>query len=598
LVARNSAGEVAGDDRTFTTLAGDAPTRRYEQVTPVDKRGASVLPNVSPHAAADGSGLEYVASAAPSDADSASQVIRIMSRRGPSGWSDWNPLDPPLAISRTIVSSPTLAVSDDFNHAMVVSNRALTPGAVEQGANIYVVDLRTGAYTLVGTSTAPSAFAEMAALGKADMFFAGAPDFSWIVFRSKVPLLPGETAAAIYRWSEDDGLTLESRLPDDSIPAGDTSPRAPRQVSGDGKTTFFSLSPGVGGLGVYRRADGVTTPISVSRRAGDPPGVQLGILDGISSDGRYAFFHGLQLTDDAPPTFGNLYRYDSVTEDLTYIATLSFDFGNFTLAEDVLAVGADGETVYYHSGSHTMVWHDGQEHQVDEQAVPDLFPSRNGRYAVYQRDVEGGDVRLYDLARNENTCISCPVGAASGAGNPQLPLVERNISNRLPVSVTDDGLAFFDTTARLVAGDRNGTRDVYSYQDGTLTLISPGDQAFDAYYADASADGRDVFFGTAQPLVGRDSDQAIDIYDARIGGGFPEEPPPPPPCQGDACQDEAPLAPAASIPGSTIVTGAEKRKPHRFRKGCPKGEKRVRKHGKATCVKKKPSKHHKRGGAR
>lgn len=598
LVARNSAGEVAGDDRTFATLAGDAPTRRYEQVAPVDKRGASLLPNVSPHAAADGSGLEYYASAAPSDASSAPQAMHIMSRRGASGWSDWNPLDPPLAISRAIVSSPTLAVSDDFNHTLVVSNRALTPGAVEQGANIYVVDLRTDAYTLIGSSTAPSAFAEMAGLGKADMFFAGAPDFSWIVFRSRVPLLSGVTAAAIYRWSEGDGLTLESRLPDGSIPAGDTSPRAPRQVSDDGKATYFSLSPGIGGIGVYRRADGVTTPISVSHRTGDPPGAQLGILDGISSDGRYAFFHGLQLTDDAPPTFGNLYRYDSVIDELTYIATLSFDFGNFTLARDVLAVGADGETVYYHSEGHTMVWHDGQEHQVDAMAVADAFPSPNGRYLVYRSDIEGGDVRLYDLARNENTCISCPVGAASGAGNPHLPLVERLISNRLPVVVTDDGLAFFDTTARLLAGDHNGTRDVYSYQDGTLTLISPGDQAFAAYYSDASADGSDVFFGTAQPLVGRDTDQAIDIYDARIGGGFPEASPPPPPCQGDACQGQTPSAPAASIPGSTIVPGNEKQKPHRSRKSCPKGKKQSRKHGKVRCVKKKPSKHQKRGGAR
>jgi hypothetical protein len=589
LVARNSAGQVAGADRTFTTLAGDAPTRRYEQVTPVDKRGAFVQVIGGSHAAADGSGLEYIVTAAPSDANSAPQASRFISRRGASGWSAWNPLDPPLAVGRTIVSSPTLAVSADFNHTMVVSNRALTPGGVEQGANIYTVDLRTGAYTLVATSTAPSAFAEMAGLGKNDMFMAGAPDFSWIVFRSKMPLLPGVTAPAIYRWSEGDGLTLESRLPDGSIPTGEVSPRALPQVSDDGETTYFSLTPGIGGFGVFRRADGVTTPISVSHRAGDSDATQFGLLAGSSSDGRYAFFFSLQLTDDAPATFGNLYRYDAVTDDLTYIATLSFDFGGVS---DVLGIGADGETVYYHSGEHTMVWHDGQEHQVDAKAVPNAFPSRNGRYLVYPRGVGGGEVRLYDLARNENTCISCPVGAASGAGNPHLPSAERNFGNRRPVVVTDEGLAFFDTTARLVAGDHNGTRDVYSYRDGTLTLISPGDQAFNAYYVDASADGSDVFFGTAQALVGRDTDQGIDIYDARIGGGFPEAPPPPPPCQGDACQGQAALAPEASTPGSTVVTGAGKRK------SCPKGKKHARKHGKVTCVKKKPSKHHKRGGAR
>jgi hypothetical protein len=551
LVAQNSGGEAAGADRTFTTLAGDALTRGYEQVTPVDKRGASVQTIGGFHAAADGSALEYITTQAPSNANSAPQAIRLMSRRGTSDWSDWSLLDPPMAVIRQILSSLTLAVSSDFDHTMVVSNRALTPGAVEQGANLYVVDVRTGVRTLIGTSTAPSAFLNMAGLGKANMFFAGAPDFSWIVFASEAPLLPGVTAPAIYQWTEGEGLTLESRLPDGSVPTGATSGRVTRQVSDDGTATYFSLNPGLQ-AGVFRRADGVTKPISVSERAGDPPGAQLGILDGISSDGRYAFFHGLQLTDDAPPTFGNLYRYDAVTDDLTYIATLSFDFGSFLNANDVLGVGADGQTVYYHSGGHTMVWHDGQEQQVDAQAVAFMFPSRNGRYVAYQRGIFTGDVLLYDLARQDSSCISCPVGGAPDAGNPRLPSPDRNISNRLPVTVTDEGLAFFDTTARLVTADHNGKRDVYSYQDGTVTLISPGDQAFDAYYADASDDGHDVFFGTAQPLVGRDVDQAADIYDARLGGGFPSQSPPPPPaaCSKNECSEPTP-GPVTSPPVAT-----------------------------------------------
>jgi hypothetical protein len=559
LVARNSGGQAAGADRTFTTLAGDAPPRGYEQVTPVDKRGATVNPLFGLHAAADGSGLEYAATSASSDANSAPSALHFLSRRGESDWSDWHLLDPPMAVSRDLVNSLTLAVSSDFDHTMVVSNRALTPGAVEQGADIYLVDVRTGAYTLVGTSTAPSAFSSMVGLGKANMFFAGAPDFSWIVFASEAPLLPGVTARAIYRWTKGDGLTLESQMPDGSVPTMATSTRSMRQVSDDGKTTYFSLDPG-SQVGVYRRANGVTTPISVSHRAGDPPGAQFGILAGISSDGRYAFFHGLQLTDDAPPGFGNLYRYDSVTDDLTYIATLSFDFGNFTNVNDVLGIGADGQTVYYNSGSHTMVWHDGQEHQVNAQVVS-VLQSRNGRYVAYASGT--GDVRLYDLGKQESSCISCPVGGTAGAGSPKLPSADRDISNRRRVAVTDEGLAFFDTTARLVSADHNGTRDVYSYQDGALTLISPGDQAFDARYADASDDGRDVFFGTAQPLVGRDDDRAGDIYDARIGGGFPGQSPLPPPaaCSKNDCSEPTP-GPVTSPP---VVTPPDPPGPPRKR---------------------------------
>jgi hypothetical protein len=556
LVAQNSGGQAAGADRTFTTLAGNVPTRGYEQVTPADKRGGTLNPTFGFHAAADGSGLEYTLASAPSNANSAAAGMHFLSRRGTSGWSDWSLLDPPMAVSREIVASLTLAVSSDFDHTMVVSNRALTPGAVEQGANLYTVDVRTGAYMLIGTSTASSAFIDMTAIGTSNMFLAGAPDFSWIVFASKAPLLPGVTAPAVYRWTESDGLMLESRLPDGSVPTTAAwmqtdSLLSRRYVSDDGETTYFTLRPGPGEFGVYRRADGVTKPISVSHRAGDPQGPQFGLLDGVSSDGRYAFFHGLQLTDDAPPAFGNLYRYDSVTDDLTYIATLSLDF-SVDGTGDVTGVGADGQTVYYHSGSHTMVWHDGQEHEVDAQAVPTMFPSRNGRYVAYQRGVDTGDVRLYDLERQVNTCISCPVDGTDGAGNPQLPHPRRAISNRIPVAVTDQGLALFDTTARLVSADRNGKRDAYSYQDGTVTLISPGDQAFDAYYADASDDGHDVFFGTAQPLVGRDDDQAIDIYDARIGGGFPSQSPPPPPaaCSKNDCLEPT-SGPVTSPPIAT-----------------------------------------------
>jgi DNA-binding beta-propeller fold protein YncE len=550
LVAQNSGGRAVGADRTFTTLSGDTPARGYEQVTPIDKRGATVNPTFGFHAAADGSGLEYTTTSGSSDANSAAAAMHYLSRRDTSDWSDWNLLDPPMAVSREIVVSLTLAVSGDFDHTMVVSNRALTPGAVPQAANIYTVDLRTGAYTLIGTGTAPSAFLDMVAIGKSNMFLAGERDFSWIVFASKAPLLQGVTAPAIYRWTRGEGLTLESRLPDGTVPAAPVwmqtdSVLSTRVVSDDGGTTYFTLTGGP--VGVYRRANGVTKPISVSHRAGDPPGAQFGFLDGISSDGRYAFFHGLQLTDDAPPAFGNLYRYDSLTDELTYIATLSLDGGGDG-TNDVQGVSADGRTVYYHSGSHTMVWHDGQEHQVDPQAVPTMFPSRNGHFVAYQRGVDTGDVRLYDLARQENTCISCPVGGVAGAGNPSLPHPRRTISNRVPVAVTDQGLAFFDSTARLVAADRNGTRDVYAYQDGTVTLVSPGDQAFDAYYADASEDGHDVFFGTAQALVGRDADRAVDIYDARIGGGFPSPPSlSPAPCSKNECSEPTP-GPVTSPP--------------------------------------------------
>jgi hypothetical protein len=99
----------------------------------------------------------------------------------------------------------------------------------------------------------------------------------------------------------------------------------------------------------------------------------------------------------------------------------------------------------------------------------------------------------------------------------------------MPRIVTEDGTMFFDTASRLVSSDHNGRRDVYAYKEGRLWLISPGDESFDAVFVGATDGGRDVFFQTEQSLVSRDTDGSTDVYDARIGGGFPGQSPPPPP---------------------------------------------------------------------
>jgi hypothetical protein len=113
------------------------------------------------------------------------------------------------------------------------------------------------------------------------------------------------------------------------------------------------------------------------------------------------------------------------------------------------------------------------------------------------------------------------------------------MGNRAPRSITDDGLVFFDTPTPLLASDHNGDRDVYAFKAGHLTLISPGDENYNAFFIDASVDGRDVFFQTAQGLVGQDRDGDNDVYDARVGGGFTAQSPPSPPasCRGPECAE-------------------------------------------------------------
>jgi hypothetical protein len=178
-------------------------------------------------------------------------------------------------------------------------------------------------------------------------------------------------------------------------------------------------------------------------------------------------------------------------------------------------------------------------------------------------------------------------------------------SNRAPRAVDDNGTVYFDTAARLVAADVNGTRDVYAYQDGSASLISPGNRSFDAIIGDVSANGNDVFFTTAQKLVGRDNDESIDFYDARVNGGLSAQSPPPPQvCLRDDCKATPNAGPELPFGGSEALSGpgnvhTKVRKRHQAKR-CVHKKRAVKTKDKrkARCVKKHKAGKTKRGGNR
>ena len=88
--------------------------------------------------------------------------------------------------------------------------------------------------------------------------------------------------------------------------------------------------------------------------------------------------------------------------------------------------------------------------------------------------------------------------------------------------VSDDGLrVFFDTDERLVAADTDNFIDVYQRSGGTTTLVSTGpaggNGAFDVTFDGISRDGQHVFFETDEALVAGDTDGSTDIYDRSAG---------------------------------------------------------------------------------
>jgi hypothetical protein len=590
LVAQNSAGVNQGADRTFTTAAaGGISHRAYEQVTPVDKGGVPLREQIGFQARADGSAISYTTQGSTA---SAPLVSRSMSLRGGSDWTGGIDLDPPLNQPEPgIITFDTLGVSADFTHSFVATNRKLTPDAIEDAPgrlNLYVVDLKTGVHTLV--ATAPSGLAGFLTNLQASNFVAGAADFSWVVFRSPQPLIAGAPQNALYRWSAADGPKVVSVLPQGAmaeivVPAA--SVPALRSVSADGSRIYFAAKGGQPEEGVFLwEAGQPPRAISVSHVGGAPATPHPASLIGTSEDGRFAFFFcadGSKLTSDAPGGVGDMYRYDASNDSVEYLGAAAEG------AESALGVAKDGQTAYWLApgNSGAFVWRNGAVKTVTAASmygVP-FAVSPDGRYATY---MNGGNTYLYDADTDQHSCVSClPDGTPAGG---YLNSPERYVSNHSERAVTDTGQVFFTSSTRLVAADANGFEDVYEYHDGSNRLISPGNAPFIANLADISEDGSDVFFTTAQKLVGQDNDQTADVYDARIGGGLAKQnPPPPQECLRDDCKATPNAGPELPFGGSEALSGPGNVSSE-ARKRCAAGSHARKIKGKTRCVKQSKAK--------
>jgi NHL repeat len=217
-------------------------------------------------------------------------------------------------------------------------------------------------------------------------------------------------------------------------------------------------------------------------------------------------------------------------------------------------------------------------------------------------------VYLYDAETDDLRCVSCnPTGArprARAIGDSgalvSAYMAPGESAMFAPRALSSDGnRLFFESFEALLPRDTNGKGDVYEWQrasgeaeceeiaaelyvpnaDGCLSLISSGQSPVDSEFADASPDGHDVFIRTQSSLLPQD-DGLVDIYDARINGGFAQPPLPPAACEGEACQ--GPLnAPDDPTPASSAFEGAGNEPLASCRKG------KVRRKGR--CVAKQKS---------
>ena len=189
-----------------------------------------------------------------------------------------------------------------------------------------------------------------------------------------------------------------------------------------------------------------------------------------------------------------------------------------------------------------------------------LFASR-ARVSGYDNSGPGcfggscAQVYLYDSVAEELSCVSCPPAVPSGDAELVSPnAVEANFGEPSRNLAADGSYVFFNTSDPLLPSDSNGKTDVYRWAEGHATPISNRAGASDAYFVDAGADGSDAFFLTRDRLLATDQDELVDLYDARVGGGFPE-PSLPPVCDGEGCLPPA-AVPTDPTPASSGIAAS------------------------------------------
>jgi hypothetical protein len=629
VAATNSAATVLGLAHTLTSeessLVFALPDDRgWELVSPLDKGGGAIQgPGQNfngdlDQAAAQGGIFTYSASTAFGEAQGAPPASQYVATRTANGWTGQN-ISTPLqagAYGEEPDGVPYRLFSQDFGKALLYGGACFREEAECAAANPPLPG--SGAppgyanYYLRSTATASfealleQADVDESAVGARDLrvsVAAATPDLAHTVLSScaaltadatEAPLGPGRCdpdLPNLYEWSAT-GLALVNLLPGDAVGTpGAEIAASLGAISADGARVYWQA-----GGNLYLREGGQTKQVDLAQGGG-------GSFETASADGSVAYFS----------KGAHLYRYLAVSEatvDLTPAGAMA----------GVLGASADGSRVYYQDGGGLRLWSEGATTTIapGAAALPGNYPPATGAARVSADGTHLAFLSAATLTDYDNSgateaylygppvgggapvllCASCNPTGERAQGSASLAGAPPNGTSPTPykprVLSADATRLFFESSDDLVVQDTNSRPDVYQWEaqgaagcqraSGCVSLLSSGRSPGGAGFLDASADGSDVFFLTDASLVAADPG-SIDVYDARVGGGFAEAPKPIP-CVADACQ-ALPAAPDDPTPG-TLVSNPGNPPLHIVKQGQKK------KKGK----KKKGKKHRQKGGGR
>ncbi len=440
---------------------------------------------------------------------------------------------------------------------------------------------------------------------------AATPDLHHVIFNSESQLVPTVTLGGrnLYEWTNGQ-IEPVNILP--GVTNGETAIQGKlgslgghqsHTVSDDGSRIFWSVGNAAEAL--YVR-EGVGTPqartIQVDAGIGGA-----GVFLTASTNGDKVFFtKGNQGT-------GSLDEYDLEKEELIDL-TPTLDPGG-PRVQGVLGASDDGNYVYFVAGGalapgatsqncetgnsatgcNLYVWHagspitfiaqlrggdnneggSGAEDWSESYSFRTARVSPDGRNVLFMSEARltaydnAGvqEVYEYQAGTAGPVCASCnpsgarPVGPASIPGATVYGFNSAIYAARALAS--DGSRVFFDSNDVLSTADTNDQKDVYEWERsgsgtceddaGCISLVSTGTGSEPTTFVDAGENGRDVFMTTRQQLTPGDTDQQVDLYDARENGGYVVANPPA--CTGTGCQGVPNSPPVFATPPTLTFEG-------------------------------------------
>lgn len=401
----------------------------------------------------------------------------------------------------------------------------------------------------------------------------------------KIPCVgAGKRPAAAFDGASEDGARVyfESTAP---------LTKEPSDSSSNLYMATIGCGPNSSGCAVSERIITGLTKVSRNPRAGGS-GEVLGVL-AVAPSGERVYFvaKGDLLSEseqavresegEAVPVPGadNLYVFDTASGSVDFIADLCSG-GRSGSIEDT---GCPIDT----NSSDEKLWAQASDGEAQT-------AGRDGRYLVFSsygrltRDDtdETKDIYRYDAQSGVMQRVSLGEAGAEEGGNrgtAGATIAESHFIDYVRFQHRMDNRAISEDGSRIVfvSGDPlsldaiNGLENAYEWHEGKVSLLSAGSAETPIQDVVITPSGDDAFFVTTQGLLPQDTDGESDVYDARIGGGFPEPPRERQPCSSDACQGPLTSPSPMIIPVSTVQEAERELPPPRAKK--VKAKKKVKK---------------------